>query len=560
MANSTTYAFWWGNSADFPPDAQQGLDEFLEGLDGSAYLAIADQYMFGTKPHTRFGGNIYDHSPLSPNPIDPVTGADVFGAEVCSVLSAKGVKPDPNGIYMVYTSNYPPDMLSSFGACAYHEYASCSDGTNIQIDFVPNTSSVLSECGPSDVSPLFTSNKRSEGTRAMANMSAHEFMETITDPYYDGWEEFSGFTEVGDLCDFVFERGVPIGESQWKIQDIWSNQTGGCAQGAGREALVVGDISSSGATSVFDVPEAIYGMFSRRINSKGVVAGEWIDAGNGEHAFVRDNHGSIASFNAPGDGFGGSTGVTGINAAGTLTGGYADANIIFHGFLRDNAGTFSTIDAPNSGSVQFAGTKARNINSNGDVAGDYRDSNYLSHGFVRTNVGSYLNFDVPGAASLFLNGTWSESINSSGDVAGEYDDAKSVKHGFVRHSNGSITTFDAPHAPNGTFANAINDGGTIAGDFVDSNFVSHGYVRDPRGNIATFDAPGSFFGTFAYGINASGEVAGYYSDANGFPHGYVRDKAGSFQVTQIPWANFGSVNRGINDAGSTAGTISLPSH
>jgi hypothetical protein len=62
LPNTTTYAIWWGKPSDFPSDAREKLEEFLEGLDGSAYLAIADQYMLGEKTHTHFGGNLFDAS------------------------------------------------------------------------------------------------------------------------------------------------------------------------------------------------------------------------------------------------------------------------------------------------------------------------------------------------------------------------------------------------------------------------------------------------------------------------------------------------------------------
>jgi len=61
LPNSTTYAIWFGDSAEFPPDALTGIDQFLSGLNGSPYIAIADQYMFGAKP--RFGGNILYNQP-----------------------------------------------------------------------------------------------------------------------------------------------------------------------------------------------------------------------------------------------------------------------------------------------------------------------------------------------------------------------------------------------------------------------------------------------------------------------------------------------------------------
>jgi hypothetical protein len=87
--NATTYAIWWGKPADFPPDAREGVNDFLEGLDGTAYIDIADEYLFGQQARTRFGGNYFDTSP--PTTVDGSTSSIV--AEVYKVLTANGVKP-----------------------------------------------------------------------------------------------------------------------------------------------------------------------------------------------------------------------------------------------------------------------------------------------------------------------------------------------------------------------------------------------------------------------------------------------------------------------------------
>jgi len=71
---STTYAIWFGDPAEFPPDALTGIDQVLSGLNGSPYLAIADQYMVGAKPTTRFGGNIFYNQP-PPLPTNHPSGA-----------------------------------------------------------------------------------------------------------------------------------------------------------------------------------------------------------------------------------------------------------------------------------------------------------------------------------------------------------------------------------------------------------------------------------------------------------------------------------------------------
>src|SRR5262249_1944657 len=45
IPDATMIAIWWGQSSRFPPDAMSGMDTFLTGLDGSRYLAVANQYV-----------------------------------------------------------------------------------------------------------------------------------------------------------------------------------------------------------------------------------------------------------------------------------------------------------------------------------------------------------------------------------------------------------------------------------------------------------------------------------------------------------------------------------
>jgi hypothetical protein len=72
-----------GKRTDFPADALEGIDDFLESLDGSAHLAIADQYMFGQKRHTHFGGNLSDSSapPVQGVPIENIVDEVYKGSD-----------------------------------------------------------------------------------------------------------------------------------------------------------------------------------------------------------------------------------------------------------------------------------------------------------------------------------------------------------------------------------------------------------------------------------------------------------------------------------------------
>jgi uncharacterized membrane protein len=565
LPNTTTYAIWWGKRSDFPPDAVEAMDTFLENLDGSDYLHIADQYMLGGTAHTRFGGNLFDSS--AP-PIDPVAllvqGIDPITPVILNALQNNGLKLDPTAAYLLFTSNFPNEPPPYNTYCAWHGYGTGPDNITptFQVAYLPNPTSAQSIC-PANFDPLFNPNNYSDATRTMVNFTAHEFMETITDPNIGGWYASDG-NEIGDPCDFVFQTWVPLEESGWKIQEIWSNQASGCVQGAGRDGRVLGASSNSGAIKAFDIAAATYGTFARSVNANGAIAGFFVDAFNQPHGFVRDPHGLLSTFDDPNaaSGFSGGTTAYGINAEGAIAGFYVDANGVLHGFVRDKRGAFSTIDAPGAGDGLFNGTVIRSINNDGAVTGDYADASNVNHGFVRDPHGNFAQFDAPGVGNGVYGGTFVKSINESTAVAGYFLDANFVNHGFVRDKYGNITPFDAPGAGNiagaGTFAWSINDDGAVAGNYTDASFKNHGYIRDKHGLITTFDAPGGVYGTFAYGINEDGTVAGYYSDASGFPHGFVRDKHGNFTKVDTPGKSYGTVLRSINDAGAVAGYHTAP--
>jgi hypothetical protein len=544
--DSNIYAFWWGMPSDFPPDARAGLDSFLQGLDGTNYLDIADEYMFGVDAHTHFGGDLFDYSAPPLEPVDLTTFSFInVASEICGVLKANGQKPDPLGLYVVYSSNYPIQNYY----CAIHGPDTCADGTVLNVAYVPNLTTQPT-CS-SNFEPLITPNRQSEPTRAMASASAHEIMEAITDPNLDAWYSPVTGDEVADPCSYEFQTQVPLTNGRWKLQEIWSNAAGGCVQGASHSARVVGDVSSVGAIKTFDISTAAFGTFGESINLFGASVGFYTDISQASHGFLRDALGNVITIDPPGTGyfvFGGAQAFS-INAEGTTTGNWADVNYAYHGFVRDNKGNYVTFDPPGS-----TFTAPTSINNYGVIAGNFGDTNSVNHGFLRDSEGNFVTINAPGAANVPYAGTAVLSINANGAVTGNSVDADFLSHGFVRHADGTMVSFDVAGASQGTFAEGINLFGTVAGYYIDAEYVSHGFVRDALGKITTFDAPNSAAGgTFALSINAVGAVAGYYSDANGFSHGFVRDRFGNFQTLAASGTNYGNVVRSINDLGLTAG-------
>jgi hypothetical protein len=222
LSSSATYAIWWGTPSAFPSDSQQGLDALFNGLNGSALLSVADQYMRGSKASTSFHTNLSDSS--SPPSRGPSTGT--IAAEACKVIQANGLTPDPNAIYFVFTSNFPGGHV---GYCAWHSYGTCTVGnttTTIQVAYMPNTTG-LAGCDPGD---LYSCNGYSQGTRSIANVTSHEFMEAITDPDLSAWTDAAG-SEIGDKCAWQFASCVSLGtHGNFQLQEEWSNSAKGCVQ------------------------------------------------------------------------------------------------------------------------------------------------------------------------------------------------------------------------------------------------------------------------------------------------------------------------------------------
>lgn len=219
VPTSKTYAIWWGTKSAFPTDAKTGLDDLLNGLNGSNYLGIASQYMRGSAISTSFVSNWTDSS--APPTRNPSTSTIL--SEVTRAIGANGAKPDPTATYFVYTSNFPGGHVNY---CAWHSYGTVS-GVVVQFAYMPNTTGIAG-CDPGST---FNTTGFSQGTRSLANVTAHEFMESITDPHLTAWYDSSG-QEIGDKCAWQFVGTVNVGGLGWQLQEEWSNAITGCAQGS----------------------------------------------------------------------------------------------------------------------------------------------------------------------------------------------------------------------------------------------------------------------------------------------------------------------------------------
>src|SRR5438105_2864930 len=247
--------------------------------------------------------------------------------------------------------------------------------------------------------------------------------------------------------------------------------------------------------TTFDAPGAgtgaDQGTIPFDITPAGEITGFTRDAAFARHGFVRARNGAIAVFDAPDAGTGAGQGTFApifgfnINPQGTITGNYIDASNVSHGFVRAPDGTLTTFDAPGAGSTtdSFQGTYPSSINQAGAICGAYIDDSNVFHSFVRAPDGTLTTFDAPGAGTGAFQGTVAFANNPAGAITGYYLDESNVNHGFVRAHNGTFTTFDAPGAGTGAFqgtvANSNNPAGAITGYYTDANDVIHGFLRNP---------------------------------------------------------------------------------
>lgn len=195
---------------------QGGIATLFSGLSGTSFLNTGTQYMRGSAIGSTYEGSKVDAS-SPPKKVSPST----LGAEVAKEY---GTALDPNGIYFVFTSNFP----KGGNFCAWHSLATVN-GQAIAVAYMPNTTGVTG-CDPGNPYNL----SGSEGLRSLANVTSHEFMEAVTDTLPSsstyGWIDASG-SEIGDKCAWTFQSPVNLSNgSQWQLQEEYSNAASGCVQ------------------------------------------------------------------------------------------------------------------------------------------------------------------------------------------------------------------------------------------------------------------------------------------------------------------------------------------
>jgi hypothetical protein len=209
LTAAKSLAIFWGSewgTTSFAGDKITGLDNFFGHFGGSNFAGTNTEYSGITRSMTYLGHQLDGTAP----PTRAITVSQAV-AEACKVTSNA---PDPVGVYFIYTST----TAGNVNYCAWHSWGNCSNGAPVQVAYMPNIDGI-GGCDPGSPQSL----GHSQGLAALANVTAHELSEAITDPRGTGWFD-SGGAENGDKCAWVFPSIVTLGSgSSWQAQGNWSN-------------------------------------------------------------------------------------------------------------------------------------------------------------------------------------------------------------------------------------------------------------------------------------------------------------------------------------------------
>ena len=226
MPSSSTYSIFWGTSWNtnptFTADKIVGINALLSGFGGSNYIHASNEYTGIDGVHVGTGSSFlgsYVDNAAAPSGAPSVSAVQ---SEVCKVLSAHVVTPRTDAIYNVYSTT----PRGGAGYCAWHSYGSCS-GVNVQFAWYFNLDGD-SGCNPGTPTGSYNGTAtNSAGLAAIANVTAHEVSETISDPRNGGWYD-AGNGENADKCAWSFSPNnsglvTLSNNSKWKFQMEWSN-------------------------------------------------------------------------------------------------------------------------------------------------------------------------------------------------------------------------------------------------------------------------------------------------------------------------------------------------
>lgn len=250
--------FWLPGGRHFEPlgtpagDAayERRVNGFLRDVGGSRYYALVTQYPDQEGPPSSsltLGGTTVDAAayPHAGTPADPLSDGDVR-AEVARTASRQGWVEDVDHLYFVYTGldvaecdgpgycNVAPD----FRFCAYH-FDFADGGRDVVYAFMGDHAlggaATGPACGTTPGGRVATDPYDDVTADAQVSVTAHELVESVTDPTGGGWAGGAGGVEIGDKCANTSSprnqagADVYLNGTPYSIQMLWSRTVAACA-------------------------------------------------------------------------------------------------------------------------------------------------------------------------------------------------------------------------------------------------------------------------------------------------------------------------------------------
>lgn len=321
-------------------------------------------------------------------------------------------------------------------------------------------------------------------------------------------------------------------------------------------AILLGSTAGAAPKIVeFNAPDAIETQ-PVGIDTKGDIAGYYIDHDDSGHGFVRSKNGEYVVF--PNGDYAVKPLVMNVRAQ--TTGPAFASDGFARGFLGAKDGSY-TVFAAGGANTYTVGTA---IGPTGEIAGYWARTNDVRHGFVRGTKGAIKQFDCD-TGDIFdsRQGTYPSVVTPRGEIYGTCIGTNWVSRGFHRTKQGKIKVIDLPEAGSGNFQGTtlgfLNSNGTLAGTYVGPDDKQYAFLRPAGGETISFVPPDMGQGSIVVtGLNSHDVVVGYFSDVHtAVFYGFVRDSDGTITVIDSPSAGSqpseGTLAQSVNDKGVVAG-------
>ena len=223
--------FWGPATTGFSPAYKSAISDFFTNLQCGGTFQPCKNHSDAVKeyfrdkntvsPIIKYSGTFSDSS--NPPSSSPSTATIV--AEAAKVVKASGALLDSQGLYLVFTSNYP----SRVNFCAWHSAGSYKPTTTtaatwFTVAYMPYVGT-SSGCSATYI-PKYVQ-KTSPAVDSVINVTTHELYETMTDSRLNNtaaWYDSAGY-ENGDKCAWNYGSTI----NGYRVQSEYVNSLpGGC--------------------------------------------------------------------------------------------------------------------------------------------------------------------------------------------------------------------------------------------------------------------------------------------------------------------------------------------